>query len=48
MTLLPKVVNQLFADETAAADHYDLYMCIHIARAEGFDFRNGGIIVMVV
>jgi hypothetical protein len=48
MTLPSKVVNQLCADETAAADHYDLYTCIHIVRAEGFDFRNGGIIVMVV
>ena len=48
MTMLPKVVNQLFADETAAADHYELCTCIHIAGAEGFDFPNGGIIVTVV
>jgi hypothetical protein len=48
MTMLPKVVNELCADEAAAANHYDLYTCIHIAGAEGFDFRDGGIIVMVV
>jgi hypothetical protein len=48
MTMLTKVVNQLFANEAAAADHYDLYTCIHIAGAEGFDFPNGGTIVTVV
>jgi hypothetical protein len=26
LTVLPKVVYQLFADESAAANHYDLHM----------------------
>jgi hypothetical protein len=30
MTMLPKVVHELFADETAAANHYDLHMFIQL------------------
>jgi len=41
MTILPKVVHELCADESAAANDDDFHMLIHVA---GFDFYNGSII----
>src|ERR1700730_10283064 len=41
MTMLPKVVHELCADEPAAANHNDLHMFIHIAGAERFACHNG-------
>jgi len=35
MTILPKVVHELCADESAAANYDDLDMLIHVA---GFEF----------
>src|SRR6266481_983509 len=48
MTMLPKVVHELCADEPAAANHDDLHMFIHIAGAERFAFHNGSSIRQVV
>lgn len=48
MTMLPKVVDELCADEPAAANHDDLHMFIHIAGAERFAFHNGSSIRQVV
>src|ERR1700730_16604084 len=48
MTMLPKVVHELCADEPAAANHDDLHMLIHIAGAERFAFHNGSSIRQVV
>jgi hypothetical protein len=48
MTILPKVVHELSADEPAAADDDDLHILIYIAGAGRFDFHNGSIIRHVV